>query len=305
MMINRRRFLVKLSGAGSSVLICGAGLSARYMQQAHARQSLKRELLAASSPILNTKENEELAILPQQAQQEIREYFHGICLNVHGFTQHVCSNRFAEMLNACVNDERKHDLLNTAFSQKVVPAIEVLNRIDAMAEEIGAVLDRNWIKVCGQLNGSWNGFLKSTTPAAPRLNLAVLTKATILKELEASRSRIHPLGQRPALSQTVFDIGKSAILLLPVAVSEPALAFPVFLIQALRSTWAYVLGRLSHRADDYQLAITEHLATLGNRVGAKCEEEIRKRIADLHTFQQGAVDAAATRSVNAKIPAIF
>jgi hypothetical protein len=83
------------------------------------------------------------------------------------------------------------------------------------------------------------------------------------------------------------------------------IAYPLFLIKALGSAWTFVLGRLAHPAGDYQLAITERLSVLGNRVGAECEQEIRRRIADLHTFQQQAVEAAAMQKVNEAIPALM
>ncbi|HVX14164.1 MAG TPA: hypothetical protein VHC22_23460 [Pirellulales bacterium] len=305
MFTDRRLFLKKITRASSGVVVGGTLLSARFLQQAHARYALKGELLGKSLPLLNDKEAEELAHLPQKAQDDIRQYFHGVCLNVHGFTERVCSNGFAEKLKSCASDEQKHALLNVAFSQKVATGIEVLNRVDVIAGEIGAELDRNWSKLCGQLNDSWKLTLKSAMPSDQRLDLVAVTQDTILQSLGDARSRAYPLGQRPALSETISEIGKAAILLLPVAAGEPQVAFPWFLIRALVSAWSYVLGRLAHPAADYQLAITEHLAALGNRVAAECEQEVRRRIADLHTYQQQAIDVAATKKVNQIIGALI
>ena len=46
---------------------------------------------------------------------------------------------------------------------------------------------------------------------------------------------------------------------------------------------------------DYQAAISGRLALLGNRVGASFEQEVRQRLADLHTWQEGSVRATAAR----------
>ena len=57
--------------------------------------------------------------------------------------------------------------------------------------------------------------------------------------------------------------------------------------------FAYVVGQLNTRAGDYQRAISERLALLGNRVGSEFEAEIRTRVADLHAWQEQALKKAA------------
>lgn len=305
MIADRRRFL-KRASEKSAVLLLGGGLfSARFAQRAHARHTLTADLLSRSLPVLNRSETDELSTLPPRAHDEIRRYFHGVCLNVHGFAEHICSNSFATKLAQCAGDEQKHALLNVAFSQKVVTGTEVLNRVDTIAREVGVELDRNWSTVCEELNDSWKLALKPTSSSGERLDLLSLTDEIILQNLNEARSKAYPVGQRPAISQPIAEIGMAAILLLPVAVFGPEVAFPLFVARALSSAWSFVLGRLAHRAADYQLAISEHLSVLGNRVASECETEIRNRIADLHAFQQRAIELAATNKAREIVGAIL
>lgn len=297
MIADRRRFLKRASETSAVLLLGGGLLSARFVQRAHARHTLTADLLSRSLPVLNRSETDELSTLPPRAHDEIRRYFHGVCLNVHGFAEHICSNGFAVKLAQCAGDEQKHALLNVAFSQTVATG--------TIAREVGVELDRNWSTVCEELNDSWKLALKPTSSNGERLDLLSITDETILQSLNEARAKAYPVGQRPAISQPIAEIGMAAILLLPVAVFGPEVAFPLFVARALSSAWSFVLGRLAHRAADYQLAISEHLSVLGNRVASECEREIRNRIADLHTFQQRAIELAATTKAREIIGTVF
>jgi hypothetical protein len=67
----------------------------------------------------------------------------------------------------------------------------------------------------------------------------------------------------------------------------------VFVVLAAKSVWEYVAAQLEDRRGDYQAAISGRLAALGNRVGAEFEREVRRRLADLHTWRDRAVREAA------------
>jgi hypothetical protein len=258
-------------------------------------------LLGRSATILAEKENRELELLPEAAREELREYFHGICLNVHGFVENVSSEAFVSRLRACTSEQLQQELLNVTFSQKVVTGTEVLNRLRTVCKDLGGKLDLSWKQCRTKLASEWQAVLPqrgmswSSTLAASDLD------KSILDGLHQARAKSYPLGERPALDETLMGIGESALLLLPMARVGPA-AWPIFVLRALGHVWSYISARLLHRSAGFQLAITESLAQLGNWVGTECEQEFRRRIADLHHWQQSALDSAAEHRIDTLIP---
>jgi hypothetical protein len=95
--------------------------------------------------------------------------------------------------------------------------------------------------------------------------------------------------ERPALSDLTSSLGASALLLLRLRVITPQLAVPVFLVNALWHTFDYVLRLLQHREADYRTSISSRLALLGNRIGFEFQQEIRRRLADLHQWREHAI----------------
>lgn len=304
MEVDRRKWL-KHAGTGGAILLVGGTVGIRFAQQAYARSSLHKEMMSEALPLITEKAAKELDSLPTSARKQIQGYFVGICLNVHSFVTEICSEKFAERLRGCASENQKHQVLNVTFSQKVVTGVEVLNRVETIAKEAGAELDRNWTTCCGKLADSWNVVLRRQRPSAQALDISALVEPLIRENLDKTRQAVYPVGQRPALSQTIEDVGRSAILLLAVEVSEPELAFPVFVVVALTHLWQWVLGQLANQAADYQTAITDRLAQLGNRVGAEFELEFRRRISDLQHFQEESLSAVARQKADDIIPAIF
>lgn len=301
MSIDRRTWLQGGAAAGAVALVGGV----QYARRAHARDSLCEEMMNQALPILTDKAVTELDSMPVAARNEIRDYFHGICLNVHPFVIEVCSNGFAEKLAGCGSDEQKRQLLNVTFSQKVVTAVEVLNRVETIAAEMGKTLDGNWADCCKSLSVFWGASLKKHSPALNTLDVMDLVQPLIVQSLDDARRQAYPLGQRPAISDSIGEIGKSAILLLPVAVDSPEIAFPVFVLIALAEVWSWIRSQLANQATDYQTAVTEQLSMLAIRVGAEFEQEFRRRLADLQGFRERSLRDVARQKAAEAISGIF
>ncbi len=111
-------------------------------------------------------------------------------------------------------------------------------------------------------------------------------------------------GQAPALGQTIGNIGKSALLLLPLVRFGKVgllIGVPIFVVLAAQQVWEYVLGRLEDRRGDFQTAISARIALLGNRVEAEFERELRQRLTDLHTWQEKSVRETVSLTVEERV----
>jgi hypothetical protein len=287
--MNRRKFLSGAATAGGLVLL-GGGFWAR---QAYARSQFSQGLVRAANPILTSKAHKELHELPARAREEMRRYIHGVCLNVPEFVDEVCSPDFAERLALRRNPQQQQELLLVVFMQKVVTEAQVMNRVQVIAEDISRDLDRNWAACCEELAQKWDLAVKEyraqVTASELGDRLSPLVERGIRQALEQARTTV----QKPALSDYSNELGKSAMLLLPVMLQAPWVGWPLFVVQALKPVFAYLIDRVKDRAHDLQLAVSDKLSQLGNRCGSEFENEVRLRIGDLHKWQGGAVEAAA------------
>jgi hypothetical protein len=287
--MNRRKFLSTAATAGGVALL-GGGFWAR---QAYARGRLSRELIRQSAPVLTAKAHQELLTLPARAREEMRRYFHGVCLNVHGFVQEVCSPDFADRLADCTSSQQQQELVLLAFMREVATEAQVLNRVQVIAEDVSADLDRNWASCCTELANKWDASLREyrTTVTANELTdrLAPLLQAGLRQAVEQAASG----NRRLALDATLAEVSKSALMLVPLSAEAPWLGWPLFAVLALKPVFEYFIGRVKDRASDLQWAVSDKLAQLGNRMGSEFEGEVRNRITDLHRWQDQAVAGAA------------
>src|SRR5690242_417182 len=150
--MDRRRFLSG-AAAGGGLLLLGGGLWAR---QAYARNSLRRQLVRAAAPVLTAKAHQELLTVPRQAREEMRRYFHGLCLNVHDFVEEVCAPEFADRLEERPAPEARQELVLLAFMRHVCTEEQVLGRVGELADLLGRGLDRNWAACCTELANRWD-----------------------------------------------------------------------------------------------------------------------------------------------------
>jgi hypothetical protein len=287
--MDRRRFLSGTATAGGLFLL-GGGFWAR---QAYARNQFTQGLVRDANPILTSKAHKELLDLPVRAREEMRRYIHGVCLNVHGFVEEVCSHDFAERLRERSSPQQQQEMLLVVFMREVMTEAQVLNRIQVIAEDISRDLDRNWAACCGELAQKWDVSVKDyrATVTAEQLSdrMTPLVQRGIRQALEEARSTV----QKPALTDVPNEIGKSAMLLLPVTSQAPWAGWPLFLVQVLKPVFAYLIDQVKDRARNLQFAVTDKLSQLGNRCGSEFENEVRLRIRDLHKWQDAAVEAAA------------
>lgn len=126
----------------------------------------------------------------------------------------------------------------------------------------------------------------------------------IRNELTQAARLAETAGQSPALGQTVGNIGKSALMLLPLVRYGNfglLIGVPLFIVLAGRQVWDYVLSRIDDRRGDFQMAISAKIALLGNRVGAEFEREMRQHLTDLHTWQERSVCETANLMVRERV----
>jgi hypothetical protein len=123
-------------------------------------------------------------------------------------------------------------------------------------------------------------------------------------ELRNALQHAAATGEIPALGTMLRGIGESAILLLPLLRFRQAglaVAAPVFLLLAARHIWDFVVAQLADRRPGYQAAISGRLALLGNRVGSELETEVRRRLGELHGWQQQSIRAVADQFVEERV----
>jgi hypothetical protein len=296
----KRRTFLEIAGGSAMV---GMVVGGRFIQQAHARDQLRQQLMNDAGPLLTEKAAGELESLPVKCRNEMREYFHGACLNVHGFVSELCSVSFGERLRGCRSIDEQHQAMSVLFTQKIASSAELINRVNAVATEAGGQLNRNWSECCKKLADLWQASVSQY--GMKELDVDKLVEPLIMQSVEDARRLAYPIGQRPGLGESVVDIGKSALLLLPFSLIAPGIVLPVFVSASLKSAFDFIKGQLNNRPENYQLAISEHLAILGNRVGSEFETEIKKRVADLHFWQDRALRTAADQKANELIPSFL
>jgi hypothetical protein len=308
--MNRRWFLREGIAGGALAIGTGGFL---YLRRSHARVEVTSRMLDDAVPALASNSLRELETLPHRAREEIRRYFHGKCLNVEGFVTHLCSDEFAERLGRCNTQEDRETCFLQAFCGRVASDDEILNRVEAIAAEVGGELDLAWAAYCTQLSFRWNTRIQGYGRPLGMEDLTHRLGELIRAELaQAARQAVFG-NRRPSVGETIGKIGESAVRLLPLARirtevglrglarEENPLVIPVFFLLAARHVWDYFSARLEDRRGDYQAAISGRLALLGNRVGSEFEREVRQRLTDLHTWQERSVRETAGRLAGERV----
>jgi hypothetical protein len=293
--MNRRHFLREGIAGGTVVLGAGGFL---LFCRSQARAAVVSRLLDDAVPVLAGQSLTEQQSLPARAREEMRRYFHGKCLNVEGFVSHICSAGFGERLGRCRTEQERQNCFTLAFCSRVATEAEILNRVETVATDVGGELDAAWASYCDTLAGKWNTLLGSSSGPLVGDDLTSRLGGLIRVEMTAAAQLAAADGRAPAVGATIGEIGRSAVLLLPLAGLGPegvAIGVPVFVLLAIKAVWDFVAGQLEDRRGDYQAAISARLAGLGNRVGSEFEQEVRLRLTDLHTWRERAVRATADR----------
>ncbi len=288
-----RREFVTAAATGCGMLVLGGGLWGRMV---YARNARADQLIRDARPVLSEKVHQELNTLPASVREQIRTWFHAPALNAAEYVRHICSAAFAEKLAACQSEDEKELCLLNAFVSKVVSEGEILNRVQIIAEEVGADLDRNWSQCCGEISKKWQVHITEYGSSISD-DLTTRVQPMIRAEIQAALLQSKAAAQRQALGETFDNIGESAIMLLPLIRlsigSAGVIGVPLFVLLAFRDIYKFVIGRLENRVGDYQLAITDRVSLLGNRLGAEFESEIKRRLVALHQWQESALIEAA------------
>ncbi len=287
--MNRRTFLTTAAVGGGAALLGGAF----WARCAVARGQVQQELVDASDPVLTSYAQKQLSELPGRAREEMRKHFHGLCLQVSEFTDAVCKPEFAEWLANHPKTAQREQRIVELFMTHVTTPKMVLDRVHDVAETISQDLDRNWAACCDELAKQWNVKIQDR---AEQLDADLMTaKLTpmIGDSIRQAADAAKRNGQPVALREVLGDVGKSALLLLPLAMAAPWVGWPLFTMLALRPVFEEWVRQASDRAATLQRTVTERLASLGNRVGLEFEKEVQVRLGDLHQWQRQAVAAAA------------
>ncbi len=297
-MFHRRRFLEATGAVG----VLGAMSGGLYLRAASRRGELSTAMIRDAHHELSPKAHRELQHLPIRARTEIRDWFHSHCLNAAEFAYEVCSPRFAERLAACDNSDLQQQCVADLFLASVVSAEEVQERLQVIAQEMGNELDFNWHACCETLAEKWQihvdrGGHRISLPSGLADRLDSLVRQSLAQAIDAGRA-----GAAPALSSISDGLGKTALLLIPLAMLAPNVALPAFFVRAIFNLGQYVVRLLSDRVGDAQAAITTRVAILGRRLGSEFEGEARARIADLHAWQENAVSSFAHDYARRAIP---
>lgn len=308
--MERRRFIQQ--GVAGGALALGAG-GFLFVRRGQAREAMTAGMLNDALPPLNVGAGKQLNSLPARGREEIKRFFHGKCLNVHGFVSHICSNNFVERLGRCRSQEEKEACFLQAFCSKVATEAEILNHVETIAAEVGSELDDEWTIYCGEVSSRWNARVSGYGSLLKADELTNRLGGLIRDEMGQAARQAASANRRPAVGETIGKIGDSAVRLLPLAVVSVAVAgptvavaanplvIPVFFILAARHVWEYIMGRLDDPRGDYQAAISGRLALLGNRVGAEFEREVRERLTDLHTWQERSLRGTASRLAEERV----
>jgi hypothetical protein len=288
--VHRRSFvkrgLVGVGGLGAVGGIVGA-------RRAYATSQLSSQMMTRAATIISEREQVEIEQLPKQARTEIREYFHGICLDSHRFAEAVSAPTFRERLAACANDEQRQREFHLAFSKHLGTGEELNNRLRAIATDVGSRLDRNWTDCCHNVAESWGVALRPYDAIFPTDDLALWAEPLVRERLQAAIEETTTDTLRPAISRLLDSVGASALLLLPVMLEAPYCGVPVFAALAFQPVFEFFIGLFRSRQADVQHRVTSQLAALSARVGTEFEREVRRRIAQLHSWQYGSLREVA------------
>ncbi len=294
--MERREFLKGLAFAGGGVALVGANCA----KNLYARDQLRRQLQGEAVPILAKKSLKELQTAPQLGREEIETWFHEPCLNAAIFAEVVTSESFLDQLYHCL-PELREGLFLSAFLTHVTTESTICQRVDLIAKEVGLELDLNWENCCGELSNLWDVHIGKFGTALPT-HLSDQLEPVIRNGVAESLMLARAAGERPGLVSASLSLGKSAIMLLPLAKS-PNVAVPLFVCMGVSHLFSYFFGMLNRKRSIHEIrqSVSARMSLLAQRIGAEFETEVRAGVGRLHQWQQHAIEVVvneqAVRSV--------
>lgn len=299
--MERRHFIRAMAIVGGTGVI-GAGL---WTRTALAERSLSRELVSETAPILVEKEHSEIAEIPAAAAEEMKLWFTGVCLNSAEFVDYLCTERFASRLQQFSTQEEKELCVQNEFFARIMSPDSIYQRIELIAQESGAILDRNWQDCCDAIARKWQ--LKLDAKLEKMQSDLHAKLDFVVAECSADAiSQYVNIASRPTLISTSIGAGETALLMLRLTRLQLPYIFviPGFAFVAVAHFANYAVGVLGRNMDSAKAAISDRIALLGSRVAAEFKAELRERVADLHSWQNEALRKTAGEYARAQT-AIF
>jgi hypothetical protein len=258
-------------------------------RRVYATSQLRSQMMTRAAKIISEKEQAEIEQLPTQARTQIREYFHGVCLDSYRFAEAVCAPCFRDRLAGCCDDVQRQREFHLAFSKHLATQEELNNRLRTSATDVGCRLDRNWADCCHDVAETWGVALRPYEAIFPSDQLALWAEPLVRERLQTAIEETTTATLRPAIATLLDSLGTSAVLLLPVMVESPFCGVPLFAALAFEPVFEFLIGLFRSRQADVQHRVTKQVAVLSARIGSEFEREVRRRIAQLHSWQYGAL----------------
>ncbi len=289
--MERREFL-QAAGAVAGIGMIGGVL---WVRAAFARSKLTNQLVSDASSILVEKEHNEITTIPNAAAEEMKLWFTGACLNSAQFIEYICSEGFASRLGQFGTQREREMCVESEFFARVLSHSAIYQRVDVIATESGATLDRNWKSCCDQIADKWKLKLN---PNSDDLGMTIQGRLDrlIAAQLDQAISRSANVADRPSALSSAIGIGRASIVVLPLTrlpLPYNLVAIPAFALVALTHFANFAIGLLFQDTSGAKAAISDRLAVLGNRVASEFNSELRARIADLHVWQNNALRETA------------
>lgn len=297
--MERREFL-QTAGTVAGVTAIGGVLWGRA---AFARSKMAQQLVGEASPILVAKEHSELTSIPSAASEEMKLWFTGACLNSAQFVDYICSEGFASRLQQFATTRERKMCVENEFFARVVSHSSIYQRIELVAQESGAILDRNWQSCCDEIATKWKLKLNANSND---LSSEIQSRLDLLisGQLDDAISHSANAADRPSALSSAIGVGKASLMALPLLRLPPPynlIAIPAFALAAITHFANYVIGWLFQDSTGAKTAISDRLALLGNRVASEFNSELKVRIADLHSWQNDALRTTAEEYAHANI----
>jgi len=291
--MNRRHFMLGSLGAGT--LLFGGSTAFLYARRENSRSTLHSDLLREVRD-LGTKTLDEIDTIVVDAESEMLRCFDLIGLNGGEFANRLFSPSFLQQLARCSGPAARESLLTVTFCEEVVRPEELLKLVNDITGKAGHQLDLKWHWHCRQLSAKWNIQLKDRGGIEAD-DLSTRLEGPIRREINLALQTAKDTKQPVALTETLKEVGKSALMLLPylryMRGGKAGIALGVFLFLANAATpiWNYVESRFTEteRREEAIRTVTRQIAQLGKRVAAEFVIETQKRIADLRRWQDQAV----------------
>lgn len=300
---DRRRFLTQAACIGGTVLVGGGGtLAVSVAGRSRKRRKMQAGMLGSAHPVLSALEQRERGQVPRDAQESIRLFFHGACLDTAEFVDEICSVSFVERLHRSTTAEEQQESIAAVFHRTIVMPEEVVFRVNQIADDVGHEMDQNWKTCCEEVAQGWKTDAAQFGKSPSAGILVQHTEGLMREQLAEAIGTASRIAAKPAISEIAASIGQEALRALPIVRLNRSLGTFVFVVRALWNVGPRLIELLQHRPGDYQRQISTQLAQLGNRLGLEYSGAVKARVAALHDWRQQAVAMYVDEHVKASIP---